>query len=179
MDQDPMIRSDGRLFFFFFCPATAAVPMTTRPAFEVGHAPDLLAHVPYPLQRSCTMGAAVDGPAYVYDVHDMGGQLLAVTTSADHHIHLYDKARLAPTAQLVHHKNTVQGLQRVRSTDHLLLSCGEDGVVALWDVRQPSHTPSQVYTGTRQAALFALDQTDALIAAGTDLIDCDAYVLFW
>ncbi|KAI8052375.1 WD40-repeat-containing domain protein [Syncephalis plumigaleata] len=147
--------------------------------FQVGYAPELLRNAPYPLQHSCIIGNTVDNTDYVYDIQDMGDELLAITTSANHNIHLYDKTRLIPKAQLVYHQNSVRCMQRVRSASHLLLSCGDDGQVALWDLRQHGHTPSQIYSGAGQMALLSLDQTDTLIAVGTELVDYDAYVLFW
>ncbi|KAI9591687.1 WD40-repeat-containing domain protein [Syncephalis fuscata] len=131
--------------------------MTTGPTFQVGHAPELLANTPYPLQHSCTIAATTGEPAYIYDIHDMGEQTLAVTTSADHDIRM----------------------QRVQGTDHLLLSCGEDGLVALWDFRQNTKMPSQSYQSNICTPMLALDQADTIIAAGTDLVEYDAYVLFW
>jgi len=123
--------------------------------------------------------------AYVLAIVSLPSHYAVSASSPDNTIRLYDKSRLHDVQTFGGHESSITTLRSASNfsgTSSVLLSCGKDGVVKVWDARSPAAGPIMTaLTAGRPRALLSCDvSADGMtIAAGTELQGEDALVLFW
>ncbi|KAH9947312.1 WD40-repeat-containing domain protein [Amylocystis lapponica] len=123
--------------------------------------------------------------AYVLSIASSPAHYAAATSSPNNAIHLFDKSRLQSVFTLSGHENAITNLRSVSNLAgmlQVLVSCGRDGLVKVWDERTQSAglQMSALRSGGRRALLACDVSSDgSLVAAGTDLQADDASILYW
>ncbi|KZT12893.1 WD40 repeat-like protein [Laetiporus sulphureus 93-53] len=121
--------------------------------------------------------------AYVLSIASLPSHYAVSASSPDNAIWLFDKSRLDIVRMLAGHDSSITGLRSAStfagSSSPVLLSCGKDGSVKVWDARSPE-TVTALTAGSAPALLSCDISTDGrIIAAGTELKGDDALVLYW
>lgn len=79
-----------------------------------------------------------DPTVYLLNVQvDPSGEKVAVSTS-NNEIKLYSMSNASLVGQLNGHTDSVTDIKFSQEDPHLLVSCGVDGLVSVWDVRSSS-----------------------------------------
>ncbi|KAI5780348.1 WD domain protein [Peziza echinospora] len=116
---------------------------------------------------------------YIYDIHILNASTLAAISSTDS-LHIFDSATLAV-------KNTIpkihNGITCLKGLDeNVVLTCGRDGLVKLWDIRVGGGSESGKLGKVGKKAPFlslAANSGYNAIAAGEELTDHTAGVVVW
>ncbi|XP_066996410.2 WD repeat-containing protein 89 isoform X4 [Anabrus simplex] len=127
-------------------------------------------------------------PAKTWILHMSGNKdvkpLIAVGLS-DFSCSVYDGERLEKICSLCGHKGTISGVRFNSQNGNLLYSGSCDGSVKLWDIRTGNVCVNS-YQGTLDTSekvkpILSFDVTpnDRWICAGTELVNEDAFILFW
>ncbi|KAI9190298.1 hypothetical protein H9P43_001732 [Blastocladiella emersonii ATCC 22665] len=137
-----------------------------------------LAHVPIlpPLAKAKEVLFTVEDE-YIFDVA-CSGPHVAVSAS-NHQIKLYD-VQLNLQGSLTGHTGTISGLSFHPTDSNLLFSSSHDGSVLCWDLRAPV-SPAQAWKVPNRQSFFShsVNAAGTMIAAGTELAGCDAFVHFY
>lgn len=132
-------------------------------------------------------GSVDAGPEefYVMDVQVNRAETVAGATWSDMCIRLYDVARGlsgASTVELAGHQDRITGFTFADAADTSVVSCGEDGLVAVWDTRAQG-VAQRFSAADAEGAPTPFTSLDVgcggnLIAVGTDEEE-DSQVIFW
>ncbi|VEU20454.1 DEKNAAC101375 [Brettanomyces naardenensis] len=109
--------------------------------------------------------------------HDLHGVACGISNGV---ISLFPFAE-SGTSQLLQIKAHNGAVNKLRSIDEsTLASCGNDGTVKLWDLRQgPQQQPLAVMKNDRGLPFLSLDTGHGLLAAGTELKGQDSELLIY
>ncbi|KAL1921382.1 uncharacterized protein VTP21DRAFT_11098 [Calcarisporiella thermophila] len=138
----------------------------------LGQAPTLIP--PHYLHHSTLFSL---GDTYIFDVTFGAGN--AIVSASNHQIKLYNPEKLSIVRTLDFHKDNVSQIRVYK--DQFLLSGSKDGTVAMWDLRTECTTPAQLFQAPQREPILCIDvnSSETLLAAGTELVEEDAKVLFW
>nr|CAD7438258.1 unnamed protein product [Timema bartmani] len=99
---------------------------------------------------------------------------------------VYDVPHLTKLDTTSEHKGPVSGIKFSPARDNLFYSCSLDGLIKLWDLRSGLKNSVQVFkddtddTGhPKPLRSFDIACNDRFVSAGTELVDGDAFLLFW
>ncbi|XP_013192655.2 WD repeat-containing protein 89 [Amyelois transitella] len=122
--------------------------------------------------------------SYINKLAGTKSSKLAVSLQ-DNSIEIYEfhNGSLSKTCRLSGHKKALKELVYSPKEDHLLFSAGEDGLVKLWDTRQ-SGSCVQEYNDeesgiTRPFECMDVSCNGRLLCAGSQVVEDDAYLVFW
>ncbi|XP_073953130.1 WD repeat-containing protein 89 [Choristoneura fumiferana] len=103
----------------------------------------------------------------------------------DNSIEVYqlNNTSLNKVCRLSGHKKALTDIVFLRKEEHLLHSCGQDGVVKLWDTRA-SGSCVQEYKDEEDAIVkpfecMDVSCNDRVLCAGSQTVQDDAYLVFW
>ncbi|KAG9285410.1 hypothetical protein G9A89_010885 [Geosiphon pyriformis] len=114
---------------------------------------------------------------YVFDV--TANNSVFVASGSNHALNLYDRSSMSFVRTLTFHQDNITKIKAYKES--FLISSSKDGSIANWDLRTPGSSPVQIFKGNANEPLLAFDinNTDIILAAGTELIGEDAKILFW
>ncbi|CAG8443118.1 17870_t:CDS:2 [Acaulospora morrowiae] len=116
---------------------------------------------------------------YIFDIS--ATSTFCVVSGSNHELHSwnYNNDSLSFNGKLAFHTDTVTKLKIHK--DHLLISSSKDGRIAIWDLRVPNSEPVQVLQAGKREPLLSFDvnNLDTILAAGTELFNEDAKIIFW
>lgn len=132
-----------------------------------------------PLQSS---GLPCD--AYVLAIAVVGSYYVASASSPSHKIFCFDRPSLRISQSFEGHAGGTTSLRAVDSlagvTQRAIISSGKDGVVRVWDDRTGAAAIEMPFEGKQRTLLSCDVSSDGLtVAAGTELQQDDALVLYW
>ncbi|PSR71849.1 hypothetical protein PHLCEN_2v12350 [Hermanssonia centrifuga] len=123
--------------------------------------------------------------AYVLSLASLPSHYAASSSASANNIYLFDKFSLRPIGELAGHDRAttcMRSVPKVGDSREVLLSCGKDALVKVWDERSCS-VALQMHASTagNSRVLLSCDvSADGLtVAAGTDLQGDDASILYW
>ena len=140
----------------------------------------------YHQQSSVAMGLE---KCYVLHLAQCGERLCGVSDTGT--LGVYTMDTLTKTDTLVPHTMPVTGLTSRLTEPDLVLTSSSDGTVAVWDLRLSSHLAVQTLsdtskhssgppaTGTAKPLSCLAVNSAGLVAAGTEQVGGDTFVLFW
>ncbi|CAG8756761.1 8591_t:CDS:2 [Dentiscutata erythropus] len=116
---------------------------------------------------------------YIYDI--AATSTYCFISDSNHQITSfeYTNSSLTFAGKLNYHTDTITKLKLHK--DQFIISSSKDGRIALWDLRIPSSQPTNVFQAKNREPLLSFDinNSDTILAAGTELIEGDAKILFW
>ncbi|CAN9501888.1 unnamed protein product [Ophioblennius macclurei] len=126
--------------------------------------------------------SAPEGPTYLLDaaLQPGGGGLLAVSCS-DLKLRLHDRETLRGVGEFKGHEKPLCGVTFAGASPHLLYSGSADGTVRQWDARRPGSASAATFSSDATHAYCAFDVScgEALLSAGTERLQDDAFLVFW
>ncbi|CAG8581361.1 1484_t:CDS:2 [Funneliformis mosseae] len=116
---------------------------------------------------------------YIFDIVSTDSFCVVSDSSHELKSYNYKNQELEFNGKLSFHNDSITNLQIHKN--HLLISSSKDGRIAIWDLRASNQDPSQIILAKNREPLLSFDIniSDTLLAAGTELVDNDAKVLFW
>ncbi|RIA89208.1 WD40-repeat-containing domain protein [Glomus cerebriforme] len=116
---------------------------------------------------------------YIFDI--VSNNSFCVVSGSNHEFksYNYNSNSLTFGGKLTYHNDTITNLKIHK--DHFLMSSSKDGRIAIWDLRTSNQDPSQIFIAKKREPLLSFDIniSDTLLAAGTELVEKDAKILFW
>ncbi|XP_028172706.1 WD repeat-containing protein 89-like [Ostrinia furnacalis] len=123
--------------------------------------------------------------SYVNKIHGTKSLKLAVSVSNNNGIEVYELGNntLKQVCRLSGHQKPVTDVLFSSREDHMLYSSGLDGLVKLWDLRA-SGSCVQEYKDEEEQIIRPYECMDVscngrVICAGSQLVEDDAYLVFW
>ncbi|CRK10986.1 hypothetical protein BN1708_009996 [Verticillium longisporum] len=118
---------------------------------------------------------------YVLDIHRLGAGLASITS--DQQLSLFDPARLGagPITSLPTAHGNIKALRPFDRSASTVCTGGDDGTVALWDLRNPPSSALAARFAAADAPLTALacDAASHTLAVGTEFANHQSSIALW
>ncbi|CAG8494305.1 13444_t:CDS:10 [Acaulospora colombiana] len=114
---------------------------------------------------------------YIFDIVATSTFCVASGSNNELNSWNYNDSSLTFNGKLAYHTDTVTNLKIHKNQS--LISSSKDGRVAIWDLRAPRVEPAQVLQGRVPLLSFDINNSDTVLAAGTELVGEDAKIIFW
>ncbi|XP_071820870.1 WD repeat-containing protein 89-like isoform X2 [Apostichopus japonicus] len=100
---------------------------------------------------------------------------------SDHSLRFFTRDKVNPIGSMIGHKSRITGVKFGKKNPSLCFTSSLDGTIRCWDTRMKGLKPPQIFTGYEGCAFTSFDVNcdDDVLCAGTELVEEDAYLMFW
>lgn len=110
-----------------------------------------------------------------------GPEPMIAAACSDHSLRFFTRDKVNLVGSMMGHKNRITGVKFAKKNPSLCFTSSLDGTIRCWDTRTKGFKPPQIFTGYEGCAFTSFDVNcdDDVVCAGTELVEEDAYLMFW